>query len=75
MPAARRTPRLDGDAQIYARAATFNADVAAFFTKWMMTWKSPTRVWRLHPTTRPIRWHVSREKRRHRMADAGIICP
>ncbi|MFM7184352.1 MAG: family 78 glycoside hydrolase catalytic domain [Planctomycetota bacterium] len=24
-----------GDAQIYARTATFNADVAAFFTKWM----------------------------------------
>jgi len=24
-----------GDAQIYARTATFNADVAAFFTKWL----------------------------------------
>ena len=24
-----------GDAQIYVRAATFNADIAAFYTKWL----------------------------------------
>lgn len=60
-----------GDAQIYARTATYNCDVAAFFTKWMVDVEDaqydhggfPIMAPRPHDGVSPA-W-----------SDAGVICP
>lgn len=70
-----------GDAQIYARTATFNADVAAFFTKWI----DDVREAQLgagdsagaYPDYCPYPFAHGKPGARHGTAwtDAGVICP
>jgi alpha-L-rhamnosidase len=70
-----------GDAQIYARTATFNADVAAFFTKWI----DDVRESQLrdgpdagaYPDYAPYPFAHGKPGARFGTAwtDAGVICP
>jgi alpha-L-rhamnosidase len=54
-----------GDAQIYVRAATFNADIASFYTKWLRDLNDD-------------QWDYGAYPNEHHAAgwmDAGVICP
>ena len=64
-----------GDAQIYVRAATFNADIASFYTKWLRdlnddAWDDgPYPSYAPRPLARPNEHHSAG------WMDAGVICP
>jgi alpha-L-rhamnosidase len=66
-----------GDAQIYARAATFNADVASFFTKWMDDVEEAQRSFGAYPDYAPYPMAHGEPRKSFGTAwmDAGIICP
>ncbi|MEM9185135.1 MAG: glycoside hydrolase family 78 protein [Planctomycetota bacterium] len=63
-----------GDAQIYVNAATYNADVAAFFTKWMRELMESQRPSGVFPGYAPYPfqhgWDFGSA-----WCDAGVICP
>jgi len=63
-----------GDAQIYVRAATYNADVAAFYTKWIRELMESQRPSGAFPGYAPYPfqhgWDFGTA-----WADAGVICP
>ncbi len=63
-----------GDAQIYIRAATYNADVAAFYTKWLRELMESQRPSGTFPGYAPYPfqhgWDFGTA-----WCDAGIICP
>jgi alpha-L-rhamnosidase len=66
-----------GDAQAYARAATYNADVAAFFTKWLDDLEEaqqPNGAFTDYAPY-PMRHGGSGEAYGTAWMDAGIICP
>ena len=63
-----------GDAQAFIRSATYNADAAAFYTKWLrelMESQCPSGVF---PTYAPFPFHGGWDFATA-WADAGIICP
>ena len=62
-----------GDAQVFVRTAAWNADVAAFFTKWLVD-VDDAQVGRAarSPTSRRAR---SYGRGTPAWADAGVICP
>ena len=63
-----------GDAQIYARAATCNADVAAFFSKWLREVDEAQLPSGAYPDYCP--WPFQHGKAfATAWTDAGIICP
>ncbi len=66
-----------GDAQIYARAATYNADVAAFFTKWQFDLEESQRPNGAYPAYAPFPMQHGKRGKAFGTAwmDAGIICP
>lgn len=66
-----------GDAQIYARAATCNADVAAFFTKWLDDVEEAQRDFGAYPDYCPYPMAHGTPRKTFGTAwmDAGIICP
>lgn len=66
-----------GDAQIYARAATYNADVAAFFTKWLDDVQEAQRDFGAYPDYAPYPMAHGEPGKTFATAwtDAGIICP
>jgi len=65
-----------GDAQIYARAATYHADVAAFFTKWMDDVTEAQLPNGAYPDYAPYpMFHGSAAGYGTAWTDAGIICP
>lgn len=66
-----------GDAQIYVRAACYNADVAAFFTKWMDDVEESQRAEGPYPDYAPYPMSHGAPKKSFGTAwmDAGIICP
>lgn len=66
-----------GDAQIYARSATYNADVAAFFTKWMDDVEEAQRGVGAYPDYAPYPMGHGQIGKTFGTAwmDAGIICP
>ncbi len=70
-----------GDAQIYARTATFNADVAAFFSKWMDDVREAQRTdgpdAGAYPDYCPYPFGHGKPKATFGTAwtDAGVICP
>ncbi len=66
-----------GDAQIYARAATFNADVAAFFTKWLDDVEEAQHPFGAYPDYCPYPMAHGKPGTPYGTAwmDAGIICP
>lgn len=63
-----------GDAQIYVRAATYNADVAAFYTKWLRELMESQRPSGTFPGYAPYPfqhgWDFGTA-----WCDAGVICP
>ncbi len=66
-----------GDAQIYARTATLNADVAAFFTKWLYDLEEAQLPNGAYPDYAPYPMMHGKPKQGFGTAwmDAGIICP
>jgi alpha-L-rhamnosidase len=66
-----------GDAQIYARTATYNADVAAFFTKWLDDVVEAQRDFGPYPDYCPYPMAHGEPKQTWGTAwtDAGVICP
>ncbi|MBN1419638.1 MAG: family 78 glycoside hydrolase catalytic domain, partial [Planctomycetes bacterium] len=62
-----------GDAQIYIRTATYNADVAAFFTKWLVDLVDARLEDGAFPDVAPRR--VATGGGTAAWADAGIVCP
>ena len=66
-----------GDAQIYVRTASFNADVAAFFTKWLQDLKEAQLPDGPYPDYAPYPMQHGKPNRAFATAwmDAGVICP
>ncbi len=66
-----------GDAQIYARTATYNADVAAFFTKWLYDLEEAQLPNGAFPDYAPYPMMHGKPNRGFATAwmDAGVICP
>jgi alpha-L-rhamnosidase len=63
-----------GDAQVFTRTATFNLDVAGFFTRWLQTLEDSQSANGAYPPFAP---HPVLEEADGgpAWADAGIICP
>jgi alpha-L-rhamnosidase len=66
-----------GDAQAYVRTATFNADVAAFLTKWLDDVEESQRSFGAYPDYAPYPMAHGGGGKTFGTAwtDAGIICP
>jgi len=64
-----------GDAQVFIRTATFNADVAPFFTKWQADMADAQSPGGAIPPTAPSTNCVGMEDGGPAWADAFIICP
>jgi alpha-L-rhamnosidase len=66
-----------GDAQVYARTATFNADVAAFFTKWIDDVREAQTEAGSYPDYCPYPFAHGRPGATYGTAwtDAGVIVP
>ncbi len=62
-----------GDAQVYVRTATLNADVQAFFTKWLVDLDDGQRADGQFPMVAPVK--VAGDDGGPAWADAGVICP
>jgi alpha-L-rhamnosidase len=63
-----------GDAQIYVRTATYNADVAAFYTKWIRELMESQRPSGAFPGYAPFPFQHGFEFGTA-WCDAGVICP
>jgi alpha-L-rhamnosidase len=63
-----------GDAQVYVATATYNADVAAFYTKWLRELMESQRPSGAFPGFAPFPFHRGWDFGTA-WADAGIICP
>lgn len=65
-----------GDAQIYVRAATYHADVAAFFNKWLRDVEEAQLPNGAYPDYAPYpMFHGKADGYGTAWTDAGIICP
>lgn len=66
-----------GDAQVYARTATYNADVAAFFTKWIDDVREAQREFGAYPDYAPYPMAHGKPGQTWGTAwtDAGVIVP
>ncbi|MCX8156692.1 MAG: glycoside hydrolase family 78 protein [Verrucomicrobiae bacterium] len=64
-----------GDAQIYARSATYNADVAAFYSKWLREVVEAQFDYGPYPDYCPYPFMVGRGGVATGWTDAGIIVP
>jgi alpha-L-rhamnosidase len=66
-----------GDAQIYVRTASYNADVAAFFTKWIDDVREAQRDSGAYPDYAPYPFAHGKPGATHGTAwtDAGVIVP
>lgn len=66
-----------GDAQVYVRSATYNADVAAFFTKWEKDLVESQCDNGAYPAYAPFPMQHGNRGKAYGSAwmDAGIICP
>jgi alpha-L-rhamnosidase len=62
-----------GDAQVYCRTATLNADIEAFFTKWLVDLDDAQRADGEFPCVAPS--VVADPDGGPAWADAGVICP
>lgn len=64
-----------GDAQIYIRTATYNADVAAFYTKWLRDLMESQRPNGVFPSYAPFPFQSPGWDYGTAWCDAGVICP
>jgi alpha-L-rhamnosidase len=61
-----------GDAQVFIRTATFNMDVAGFFTKWLLDLQDSQSPDGAFPDTAP---KIPGSEGKAGWADAGVVCP
>ncbi|MHB1033198.1 MAG: family 78 glycoside hydrolase catalytic domain [Pirellulales bacterium] len=61
-----------GDAEIYVRTATYNMDVAAFFTKWLVDLEDAQSAAGAFPDVAP---RVAAGEGTAAWGDAGVVCP
>ena len=64
-----------GDAQIYVRAATFNADIASFYTKWLRDLNDDAWDYGAYPAYAPRPLARPNEHHAAGWMDSGVICP
>lgn len=64
-----------GDAQTYVRSATYNADVASFFTKWMIDLEDAQHQNGAYPNFAPLPFYRPKMLYSPAWMEAGIICP
>ena len=65
-----------GDAQVFCRTACFNADVAGFFTKWLLDLRDAQAASGAFPATAPDLWkEIPGGDGGPAWADAAVICP
>jgi alpha-L-rhamnosidase len=64
-----------GDAQIYVNAATFNADIASFYTKWLRDLNDDAWDYGAYPAYAPRPLARPNEHHAAGWMDAGVICP
>jgi alpha-L-rhamnosidase len=64
-----------GDAQIYVNAATFNADIASFYTKWLRDLNDDQWDYGAYPAYAPRPLARPNEHHAAGWMDAGVICP
>ena len=64
-----------GDAQIYVNAATFNADISAFYTKWLYDLNDDQWDYGAYPAYAPRPLARPNEHHAAGWMDSGVICP
>lgn len=64
-----------GDAQAYVASATFNNDIAAFFTKWLVDLNDAQRADNSYPIYAPAPSVRKTDTYSPGWSEAGIICP
>jgi alpha-L-rhamnosidase len=64
-----------GDAQAYIQSATFNSDIAAFFTKWLVDLNDAQRADNAYPVYAPAPNVRKTDTYSPGWSEAGIICP
>jgi alpha-L-rhamnosidase len=64
-----------GDAQIYVRAATYNSDIASFYTKWLRDLNDDQWDYGAYPAYAPRPLARPNEHHAAGWMDAGVICP
>lgn len=64
-----------GDAQAYVQSATFNNDIAAFFTKWLVDLNDAQRSDNTYPLYAPAPNVRSSDTYSPGWSEAGIVCP
>lgn len=64
-----------GDAQAYIQSATFNTDISAFFTKWMVDLNDAQRADNTYPIYAPAPNLRKTDTYSPGWSEAGIICP
>jgi len=64
-----------GDAQAYIKSATFNSDIATFFTKWMVDLNDAQRADNTYPIYAPAPNLRVTDTYSPGWSEAGIICP
>lgn len=64
-----------GDAQLYVRAATFNSDIASFYTKWLRDLNDDAWDYGAYPAYAPRPLARPNEHHAAGWMDAGVICP
>jgi alpha-L-rhamnosidase len=64
-----------GDAQAYIKSATFNNDIAAFFTKWLVDLNDAQRTDHAYPLYAPAPNVRKTDTYSPGWSEAGIVCP
>ncbi|KAA9356214.1 alpha-L-rhamnosidase [Larkinella humicola] len=64
-----------GDAQAYIKSATFNNDIAAFFTKWLVDLNDAQRANQAYPLYAPAPSVRKTDTYSPGWSEAGIVCP
>ncbi|UFH52216.1 alpha-L-rhamnosidase [Spirosoma sp. KNUC1025] len=64
-----------GDAQAYIQSATFNSDIVAFFTKWLVDLNDAQRADHTYPIYAPAPNVRKTDTYSPGWSEAGIICP
>lgn len=64
-----------GDAQAYIQSATFNTDIAAFFTKWLVDLNDAQRADHTYPIYAPAPSVRQTDTYSPGWSEAGVICP
>ena len=64
-----------GDAQAYVQSATFNNDISAFYTKWLVDLNDAQRVDNTYPLYAPAPNIRATDAYSPGWSEAGIVCP